>query len=403
VSLRFETLGRERTAENLAPIAATMGFEMPEDALDQFSRLPEYDVRLAAFEGDQMVGSLGSFTFELTTPGALVETAGLTGVGVYPTHRRRGVLRALMRQYVDDAHERGQPVSALWASEAPIYGRFGYGVASLQGSAEIDVGRESFVADGASAVSVRFVDEDEGYAIFPPMYDAVRAETPGMLSRSQLWWRSRRLNPPAWTAAERPPVIRLVVELGGEPAAYALYRQRHQWENGVPGGTVEVIEALGTTPAATRAVWRYLCDLDLMERVQAWMLPLDHPLLLFSAEPRRLGFRVGDALWVRLVDVGAALSRRVYADGPDVVLEVRDSFCPWNEGRWRVTPAGAKRARGKADVALDVAALGSAYLGGFTFRELARAGLADELTQAGAARADALFVRDRAPWCPEIF
>jgi predicted acetyltransferase len=106
---------------------------------------------------------------------------------------------------------------------------------------------------------------------------------------------------------------------------------------------------------------------------------------------------------VRLVDVGAALSRRTYADAPGVVLDVRDPFCPWNEGRWRVTPDGVKRARAKPDVSLDVAALGSAYLGGFRFGDLVRAGFAAELADGAAARADALFARGRAPWCPEIF
>jgi len=206
-----------------------------------------------------------------------------------------------------------------------------------------------------------------------------------------------------WARRGRGPLWRVVLEVDGEPAAYALYRQTHEWEGGVPGGTVNVNEAVGSTPAATRAIWRYLCDLDLMEKLTAWMLPVDHPLLLLLTEPRRLRFRLGDALWVRVVDVAAALAGRRYGDGGAVVLDVHDSFCEWNTGRWRVGPDGAERTGDSADIALDVAGLGSVYLGGFTFAELARAGLAEELADGVVARADALFVRDRAPWCAEIF
>jgi predicted acetyltransferase len=224
-----------------------------------------------------------------------------------------------------------------------------------------------------------------------------------MLSRSAEWWRARRLTDSEWSRHGRGPLRRLVVDVGDDPAAYALYRQSHSWEQGVPGGTVHVIEAIGATPEATRALWRYLCDIDLMEKVSAWMLPVDHPLVLLSAEPRRLGFRLSDGLWVRLVDVGAALAARAYSDADAVTLEVADDFCQWNAGRWRVSRAGAERTDEPPDVELGVTSLASAYLGGFGFAALGRAGLATELRDGGLRRADALFVRDRAPWCPEIF
>ncbi len=166
---------------------------------------------------------------------------------------------------------------------------------------------------------------------------------------------------------------------------------------------MHVVEALGTTPAATRAIWRYLCDLDLMDKLTGFMLPGDHPLLLLLTEPRRLGLRLADALWVRLVEVGAALSARSFGEGSPITIEIRDSFCPWNEGRWSVGAGVVERTDGPADLALDAAALGSVYLGGFTFGQLARAGLVEESVEGAVERADALFVRDRAPWCPEIF
>jgi len=154
---------------------------------------------------------------------------------------------------------------------------------------------------------------------------------------------------------------------------------------------------------AEAELWRYLCDIEWVGTINAWMLPLDHPLFFLLAEPRRMRFRVGDGLWVRLVDVGAALSARSYAADGAVVFEIEDAFCPWNAGRWKLEGGEAKRTRAAADLRCDVTALGSVYLGGFTFRQLVRSGRVEELRPGAAARADGLFHTDRAPWCPENF
>lgn len=194
---------------------------------------------------------------------------------------------------------------------------------------------------------------------------------------------------------------RVVVEMDGRTEAYALYRLHNAFEAGIPTGFTAVIEAMGTTPEATREVWRYLLDIDWMNSIKAGLLPVDHPLFFLLAEPRRIGFRVTDALWVRLVDVGAALAARSYRDEPSLAIEVTDGFCPWNEGRYRV-PSG-DRTDADPDLRADVTALGSVYLGGFTFAELARALRLEELAPGAIAGADTLFNTDRAPWCPEIF
>jgi predicted acetyltransferase len=137
--------------------------------------------------------------------------------------------------------------------------------------------------------------------------------------------------------------------------------------------------------------------------VQAYLLPPDHPLFFLLAKPRRMKFRVVDALWVRLVDVGAALSGRAYSGDGAIVFDVRDTFCPWNEGRWKLEDGSAVRSDAEADIRLDVQALGSVYLGGFSFAQLQRAGRVEELRPSAIARADAIFATDRHPWCPEIF
>ncbi len=192
--------------------------------------------------------------------------------------------------------------------------------------------------------------------------------------------------------------------IDGEPAGYALYRIHMKFESGASAGHVDVIEALADGPLATRELWRVLLDMDWKAALKAYLLPIDHPLMHQLTYPRRMQLRVGDGLWVRLVDVGAALSARTYADDAPVVLEVEDAFLPENSGRWRVGGGTAERTDDEPDLALGIGELGSAYLGGFGFGELARAGVVRELKEGGAARADVLFQTGASkPWCPEIF
>ena len=333
----------------------------------------------------------------MTVPGATVPTAGVTVVGVLPTHRRRGILTAMMRRQLDDAPE---PIAALWASEPTIYGRFGYGIASFCGEIAVPKERTALAASAGARGDVRIVTAEEALESFPALYDAVRAERPGMMSRTRDWWEHRRL-------AQRVPRVvaarRALLELDGAPAGYALYRVHQKFEAFGTVGHVRVIEALGTSPAATREIWRYLLELDWTSRIEAGLLPADHELLFLVAEPRRLKFMLLDGLWVRLVDLPAALAARSYAGDDPIVFDVSDAFLPDNEGRWRLAGGQAERTDDEPDLRLDVTALGSTYLGGVTFGELLRAGRIEELQEGAAARADALFRADRAPWCPEIF
>jgi predicted acetyltransferase len=357
----------------------------------------------AAWMDGAVVGGAGAFTFRLTVPGGRLPTAGVAAVGVLPTHRRRGVLNALMRAQLEDVRERAEPLAALWSADERIYGRFGYGMASLCG--EIDLSR-----DHAALYSVlgpvengRLVSPEEGLDLLPTVYERIAAVTPGMLERSREWWEVRILADAPERRFGGGEMARLVVVVDGEPNGYALYRLHTSFEAGVSTSSLHVIEAMGTTPEGTRDVWRTLLELDWIDRIKASLLPVDHPLFFLLAEPRRMRFRVGDALWVRLVDVGAALSDRSYAVDGKVVIEVADHICPWNEGRWKLEAGEAARTDEEPDLRCEVGALGSVYLGGFTFAQLARAGRVEELRLGGLERADALFGADRAPWCPEIF
>ena len=225
-----------------------------------------------------------------------------------------------------------------------------------------------------------------------------------MFNRTDAWWELRNLFDPPERRQGGGEKNVLLLELGGEPAGYALYRVFSGFEYGSSTGRVEVIEALGDGAIATREVWRVLLDIDWLATLKAFLLPIDHPLLQQLRYPRRLQMRIGDGLWVRLVDVGAALSARAYGGEGSVVFEVEDTFLPENTGRWKLAAGKAEKTDEAADLALDVRELGATYLGGFTFGELLRAGLVREVTEGSAARADALFLTSSPkPWCPEIF
>jgi predicted acetyltransferase len=396
VDVRQATAAELRSG--LAPVSHYFGNEPTEENVRRFARVLRPERMHVAEEDGRIVGGASAFEFRFTVPGAIVPAAGVTIVGVLPTHTRRGVLTQLMRAQLDDIHERGEPIAALWASEETIYGRFGYGMAALCGEIEIQRVHGTFRTPVDHGGSFRLLSYEEALDAIPPVYARVAAETPGMFGRPREWWEARALHDSEARRDGAGELVRVVLERDGEGVAYAIYRLRMDFEAGSSTGEVRVIEAMGVSPEATAGIWRYLLDIDWMERVQAELLPVDHPLFLLLEQPRRMRFRLGDSLWVRLVDVGAALAARAVES--DVVLEVADAFCPWNNARYALD--GSKSTE-EADIRLDVSDLASAYLGGFTFPQLARAGRVEEFAPGALARADAAFRTDRAPWCPEIF
>jgi predicted acetyltransferase len=388
---------------NRAIGAIGMYFNPPpgEEFLERFARVLPYERMHAAFDGDAIVGGAGAFPFELSVPGGSLPCGGVTAVGVPPTHRRRGVLRAMMDEQLRDVHERGEPIAALWASEETIYGRFGYGIASWAGELRVPHEWDAFAEPLELAGTTRFVTAEEALELFPPIYEAVRRERPGMTSRSEAWWETRRLFLPESEAAA--PLRFTVLEADGEPQAYAIWRTHMSWDGGSSASRLAVREALGATPQATAAIWRFLLDVDWMGSLETFLAPPDHPLFLLLGTPRRMRYQMGDGLWVRLVDLPAALSGRAYGEGGPLVLEVRDAVCEWNDGRWRLEGGECARTDEDPDLALDVSALGSAYLGAVPFAQLREAMRVEELREGAVARADALFAWRPLPWCLEIF
>jgi predicted acetyltransferase len=378
-----------------------------DDMVERFKRIISPSDLLAAFEGDAMVGTAGAFPFTYTIPGGELSAAGVTLVGVLPSHRRRGVLTQLMRHQLEGARDRGQPLAALWASEGSIYGRFGYGLATKQAAINIERDRAVFIDPSPGRGRCRLLSTAEAVKVLPDVYDRVRVQIPGMFARTQDWWEAHTLVDREEDRHGAGPMWRVVWENEGRAEAYALYRIHHEWPEGVPAGSVDVAEALATSPSATREIWRYLFGVDLVARVRSWFMPIDHPLFHMLTEPRRLRFVAKDAIWLRVVDLAAALGARSYAGEGSLTFEVEDAFCPWNSGIWRLeaTVSGARveRTTDAAQLKLSAADLGAVYLGGVSFGELVEAGRVREVEAGAALRATALFATERAPWCSELF
>src|SRR3954454_24708837 len=223
---------------------------MPDEArIERFAKVLPLERMHAAFADGEIVGGAGAFPFELSVPGGVLPCGGVTVVGVYPTHRRRGALRAMMDTQLRDIHERGEPIAALWASEETIYGRFGYGLAAWCG--QITVAREwsRFARELDRRGSVRLVTAEEAATLFPPVWEALMKERPGVFRRTKEWWELRRLRMP--DEEKGNPKRFVVLELDGRVQAYAVYRQFPEFEEGVSKARLEVSEAIGATPQAT--------------------------------------------------------------------------------------------------------------------------------------------------------
>jgi predicted acetyltransferase len=371
--------------------------ELSDHDRTRYARIDEPERSLAWFDDGRIVATTGAFTRRITVPGGgAVPCAAVTAVAVVPTHRRRGLLTAMMRRQLDDLRERGDPLAALWASEGRIYGRFGYGIAAR--AATLVARRpEARVAPAPSSdgAPLRAGPAGDQVDAMRAVYEHVRPQRPGLLDRPGPWWGDR-LDDPEEERRGAQPLQAAVVEDG-----YAIYAVRpdEEAETG-PEGEVVVREVVAATPAAHSRLWAFLLDQDLTRTIKWELAPADEPLWLALTDPTAVRMSVHDGLWLRLVDVGAALAERAYASDADVVFDVADGFCEWNAGRYRLT---GERTDAAADVAVDVAALASAYLGGVTFHELAAAGRARELTPGAVARAAAAFRGDVEPWCADTF
>jgi predicted acetyltransferase len=359
---------------------------------------------VAAEEDGMMVGGGAAYTFEMTVPGGSAGTAGVTWIGVMPTHRRRGILTRLMAYLHEDAHRRGEPLAALWAAESAIYPRFGYGLAAPEQEFQVDRGRSAWLHPKPLQGRARLITAEAAPAQFGAVYDRERARRPGMVARNPDWWRQRLFD-----SKDRRdgagPLFHIVYEGAGGVEGYVAYRAKLDWGQG--NSVLTVLEMMATNEDAYRGLWSYCFGVDLVDRIRARHRPLDEPLPWMLADFRRFEAKTSDALWLRLIDVDAALSARRYSAAGSLVFEVADVACPWNAGRHRLEAAqdGATCVATDADpdLRLDVRDLGAIYLGGVELGVLVNAGRVEECRPGAAARADAMFRWRPYPWSPSVF
>jgi predicted acetyltransferase len=376
-----------------------------EEELQNESLIAEPDRYFVAVDGGRFVGTAGACTTRLTVPGGSVVAPGVTAVGVLASHRRRGINTRLMAALLDQSAERGEPLAYLWASESPIYGRFGYGMASLCAELEMPTDRSDFVAGVELPGQVRLLPRDEALPLMRPVYEATASTRPGMVAIEDRWWE--------WLFAKRkkdeeePPYFAVHVDEEGEPDGYAVYKVKHDWSHGVPTNELKIEQMLCANAGAEATLWRYLFDVDLIAVVKAWDRPADEIVLRLVQEPRRLRFAISDGLWVRLVDVAASLEARRYSLDGRVVLGVDDPFRPQTSGCYElIVQDGQAECRPSGtdpEIHCDVAALGAVYLGGSSFRQLSRAQQVREIEEGALAKADAMFAWDPSPWFGFIF
>jgi predicted acetyltransferase len=331
--------------------------------------------------------------------GARVPTAGITMVGVVPTHRRRGILRELMVMMLDQAAERGEPMASLFASQGAIYGRFGFGHAAHHLEFDISLDRLAWADGTEPAGRVVLHPRSEALPIMRRIYERAIEARPAALEVDDTWmdvafWESKKDDERVFYAIHEDDA--------GTPDAFAMYGIKHEWPRGLPSSEVKVKRFAATTPESHIGLWRYLCSIDLMARVKVELRPVDEPLQWLVEEPRALRPQLEDGLFLRPIDVAAAWSARGYAGSGSLVVDVDDAFRPDVAGAFLLEVddgvASCVRTDREPDLRCSSNAVGSTYVGGVTWTTLAGANRVHELTPGALARADSLFRCDVAPW-----
>jgi predicted acetyltransferase len=378
-----------------------------QETADTQRKIFEPERSLIGVDGEQIVSTTGIFTRDLGVPGDVVPAAHVSMVTVAPTHRRQGILSAMMRRQLSDIRRIGtEPIAVLWASEGTIYQRFGYGLASLRVSYSIDLTQVRLNRPPAAGL-LRNLSKADALPIITSVYEQVWRQRPGFSSRNSIWWEHLLDDIEKGRGGATAMRFTMALDATGEPDGYAIWRTRPAWSDAGPDGRLNIIELVTAGPDAYARLWHFLLSMDLVRTADMWLGGVAEPLVHLVNEPRRLGAGVGDGLWVRIVDLPGAIGRRRYLGDFDVVVEVTDALIPENAGRWRLTALdGRGRSEPTADAAvlqLDIADLGAIYLGGTSLSTLVRAGRVVELQPDAAASMAAGFGWPLTPQSIEIF
>lgn len=385
-----------------AVFGAALMYDFTPDELSH--EIFEPDRALVAVDGDTMVGTARVLSRDLSVPGAVVPAAHVTGVGVRATHRRRGILSAMMARQLREVPD---ALAVLWASESAIYGRFGYGPAAFGWSYEVDLHQV-----GPRPVQVRpgelgELAADEAIPHLAPLLETLQRRRPGVSGRSEPRWRKHLQDKPEDRHGKTARRIVVHRDESGAVDGYALWRGKMNWGPSGPAHEVTLEELVAIDPDAYRALWHHMLTLDLAAKLEFGHGAVDEPVQQLVANPHALGRRVGESLWVRITDVPRALADRRYAAPVDVVLEVTDDLIESNSGRFRLTGDAEKAVceptTDAADLTVPIAELGAVYLGARPLTEFAATGRVTEHTPGSLAGTTTALGWPIAPTTLEIF
>ena len=377
--------------------AMAFGGHLAPGWLDISRTYTEFDRAFGAFDRDRIVGTGTTRTAEITVPGGSADLGYVDDVSVLPTHRRRGIMSQLLRAQVDQMHDREETLAALGASESTIYGRFGFGISTTAEFWKIDRRHTAMRSPPEVDGHLEFIGAESALKEWPRLHRRASMGRVGVVGYPVAYWASALADHEAQREGGSQFFHVAYVD-ANMVSGLCTYRLR--------GQDVLVVFLLGTDSEIEAELWRYCFGIDLRCEVHAYHRPVDDPLPWRLEDPRRLQRSPHDQLWLRLVDVTAALALRSYDESGGFRIRVRDEFCPWNQGVFELegSPSGAecRSTQQDPDLELTAADLAAAYLGGVTFSTLARAGRVSEHSLGALEAADRMFRTDRQPWSLEL-
>jgi predicted acetyltransferase len=373
------------------------GFTYEQQDIDDRRSIIDPERFHLAIDGGKVVGVAGVYAFEMTVPGgASLPTGGVTWVHVATTHRRQGLLTRLMSAVHDDLRARGEPLAALGASEGAIYGRFGYGMASVSRTTRLERHRATFRDDAPVGGHVRFIDIDEARDVLPKLWDRFRRQRAGELSLSDGWWEFYEA---VWRKPEEGFTAGLLLV---HDDGYLAYRLKEKWEGGFTQTELRVEDNVWCTPEAHAALWKTVTSTDLVATITTSLHALDDPLPMWLVDPRAVcTTSLRDDLWINPLDPRTALAARRYDLSDLLVLQVADG--PRLELDAGPDGATVRPSRRRADLTLGPGELGALLMGGTRATALGLAGRIDEHTAGALRRADLLFDASPLPFCSTFF
>jgi predicted acetyltransferase len=400
----------ERTEEFFAAVLRGFHDEYVAEAWEPMRKVFEPE-RSFGFQVDgRWISTCGAYSRTMTVPGGSVPVAAVTVVTVQPSYRRRGLLTEMMKHQLHDIRQRGnEPIALLWASEAAIYGRYGYGQASPRLHLFGKTKTTAFGPDvDLGTGSVGEVERDQAIPVIKQLHQRLLSDRVGALNRDDNWWVVRWHDPEGWRHGRSAYRFALHYDRRGRPDGYVAFRVKMNSSESDSRGAEVIIEELDAANAASRAaLWRFVLDLDLVRRFTMNGAPPDEPLRYLVADLRSVKAELTDGTYARLVDVPRALEARRYLSELDVIIGVGDPLLTNNAGSIRLQAgsdgASVSRSRRKPDLIMNVRELSAIYLGGTPLAALVRAGLVTERTKGAAIATAAAFGWPQPPFCPDFF